>query len=66
MILRAMLEVATVRASHAIQVKDDDPDKVGYPGSAGWGLGLGLPHLLKICCANKLLKLEEAKVCEGL
>jgi len=48
MILRAMLAVAyaTGRASHARQVKGDDPDKRGYPGPPGWGFGAGLrtPH----------------------
>jgi hypothetical protein len=34
--------VATVRASHARQVKGDGPDKKGYPGPPGWGLGVGL------------------------
>jgi hypothetical protein len=40
MILRDMLVVAyaTGRASHARQVKGDDPDKKGYPGPPGWGL----------------------------
>jgi hypothetical protein len=51
MIPRAMLAVAyaTGRASHARQVKDDDPDKKGYPGPSGWGLGVGLttPHSKK-------------------
>jgi len=44
MILRAMLAVtsATGRASNARQVKDDDPDKKGYPGPPGWGFGVGL------------------------
>jgi len=36
MILRAML------ASHARQVKGDDPYEKGYPGPPGWGLGVGL------------------------
>jgi len=39
--------VATGRASHARQVKGDDPDKKGYTGPPGWGLGMGLttqPH----------------------
>jgi hypothetical protein len=38
---------ATGRASHARQVKGDDPDKNGYPGPPGWGLGVRLttpPH----------------------
>ena len=44
MIPRAMLVVAyaTGRASHATQVKGDDPDKKGYPGPPGWGLGMRL------------------------
>jgi len=41
---RAMPAVAyaTVRASHARQVKVDDPDEKGYPGPPDWGLGVGL------------------------
>ena len=44
MILRAMLAVpyATGSASHARQVKGDDPDKKEYPGPPGWGFGVGL------------------------
>jgi hypothetical protein len=44
MIPRAMLAVAyaTVRASHARQVKGDDPHKKEYPGPPGWGFGVGL------------------------
>jgi hypothetical protein len=44
MIPRAMLEVAyaTGRASHARQVKGDDPYKKGYPGPPGLGFGVGL------------------------
>jgi len=46
--LRAMLAVAyaTGRASHARQVKGDDPGKKGYPGPPVWGLCVGLttPH----------------------
>jgi len=34
--------IATCRVSHTRQVKGDDPDKKGYPGSPGWGLGVGL------------------------
>ena len=41
---------ATGRASHARQIKDDDPDKKGYPGPPGWGFGVGLttPHRKKL------------------
>jgi hypothetical protein len=37
---------STGRASHARQVKGDDPDKKGYPSPPGWGFGMGLttPH----------------------
>jgi len=52
MILRAMLAVvyATGKASHAREVKSDDPDKKGYPGPPGWGFGVGLttPHSKKL------------------
>jgi len=45
---RAMLAVAyaTGRASHARQIKGDDPVKKGYPGPPDWGLIVGLttPH----------------------
>jgi hypothetical protein len=33
--------VATGRASHARHVKGDDPDKKGYPGPPGFGVGRG-------------------------
>ena len=33
---------ATGRASHARQVKGDDPDEKGYPDPPGWGLGVRL------------------------
>jgi hypothetical protein len=44
---RAMLAVVYVtgRTSHARQVKGDDPNKKGYPGPPGWGLGTGLTTL---------------------
>jgi hypothetical protein len=40
--------VATGRASHASQVKGDDPDKKGYPGPPGWGLGHGADNPIPI------------------
>jgi hypothetical protein len=48
MIPRAMLSVAyaTGRASHARQVKGDDPDKKGYPGPPG--CGVTTPHSKKL------------------
>jgi hypothetical protein len=62
MIPRAMLAVAyaTGRASHARQVKGDDPDKKGYPGPPGWGFGVGLttPHSKKLI----VTKVEQRKV----
>ena len=33
---------ATFMASRARQVKGDDPDRKGYPGPPGWGLGVRL------------------------
>jgi hypothetical protein len=41
---------ATGRASHARQVKGDDPDKKGYPSPPGWGFGVELttPHSKKL------------------
>jgi hypothetical protein len=43
MIPRVMLAVAYAigRASHARQVKGDDPDKKGYPGPPSWGFSVG-------------------------
>jgi hypothetical protein len=58
---RAMLVVAyaTGRASHARQVKGDDPDKKEYPGPSGWGLGAGLTTLSwKITNVAKNLMIE--------
>jgi hypothetical protein len=64
MIPRTMLAVAyaTGRASHARQVKGDDPDKKGYPGPPGWGFGLGLttPHSKKL-----VTKVEQRKKLDG-
>jgi len=39
-----MLAVAYAagRATHARQVKGNDPDKNGYLGPPGWGFGVGL------------------------
>jgi hypothetical protein len=52
---KVLLVVAygTGRASHARQVKGDDPDEKQYPGPPGWGLGVGLttPH-----CENNVPK----------
>jgi hypothetical protein len=52
MIPGAMLAVAHAsgRASHATQVRGDDPDKKEYPGPPGWVFGLGLttPHSKKV------------------
>jgi hypothetical protein len=56
MIPRAMLAVAyaTGRVSHTRQVKGDDPDKKGYPGPPGWGLGVRLttPPRKKVLLGN--------------
>jgi hypothetical protein len=42
------------RASHARQVKGDDPDPKGYPGPPGWGLGVRLttPPRKKVLLGN--------------
>ena len=34
--------IVTGRAFHAGQVESNDPDKNGYSGPPGWGLGVGL------------------------
>jgi hypothetical protein len=61
MIPRAMLTVAYAicRASHARQVKGDDPDKNGYPGPPRWGFGMGLttPYSKKLI----VTKVEQRK-----
>jgi len=63
--LRAMLAVAyaTVRASHARQVKGDDPDEKGYPGPLGWGLGVGLtiPHRKNNLFRNPTISLRRMR-----
>jgi hypothetical protein len=65
MISRAMLAVAyaTGRASHARQVKGDDPDKKGYTGPPCWGLDVGLttPHSKKLI----VTKVEQRKKLDG-
>jgi len=68
MIPRAMLVVAyaTDRASHARQVNGDDPDKKGYPGPPGWGLGM---RLTTSTCKKKNIVTKpqaEAKAHPGL
>jgi hypothetical protein len=61
MIPRAMLAVAYAigRASHARQVKGDDPDEKGYFGPPGWGFGVELttPHSKKLI----ITKVEKRK-----
>jgi hypothetical protein len=61
MIPRATLAVAyaTGRASHARQVKGDDPDKKGIPWSSrlGFGVGLTTPHSKKLI----VTKVEQRK-----
>ena len=43
---------ATGWASHARQVKGDDPDEKGYSGPPGWGLGM---RLTTSTCKKKIL-----------
>jgi len=38
-----MSHLSLFQASHAGQVKGDNPDEKGYPGPAGWGFGMRLP-----------------------
>jgi hypothetical protein len=65
MIPRAMPAVAyaTGRASHARQVKGDDPDKKGYPGPPDWGISVGLttPNSKKLI----VMKVEKRKKLDG-
>jgi len=67
MIPTTMMAVAyaTDRASHARQIKGDDPDKKGYPGPPGWGLGMRLrtpPHPTK---RNTVTKPQKNRGCQG-
>jgi hypothetical protein len=50
---------ATGRASHARQVKGDEPDKKVYRGPPGWEFGVGLttPHSKKLI----VMKVEQRK-----
>jgi hypothetical protein len=65
MVPRAMLAVAyaTGRASHARQVKGDDPDKKGYPGPLclGFGVGTTTPYIKKLI----VTKVEKRKKLDG-
>jgi hypothetical protein len=49
--------------AYARQVKGDDPDKKGYPGSPGWGfdVGLTIPHSKKLI----VTKVEQRKKLYG-
>jgi hypothetical protein len=49
--------IATGRGSHAGQVKGDDPDKKGYPGPPGWGLGWQ-SHPLQPCFRTQFRDLQ--------
>jgi hypothetical protein len=60
--------VATGRGSLARQVKGDDPDKKGYPGPRGWGLGMGLttpPCKTWIYLETSTEASEEEEGCRG-
>jgi hypothetical protein len=54
----------TGRASHARQVKGDDPDKKGHPGPPDWRFGVGLttPHSKKLI----VMKVDKRKELDGL
>ena len=55
---------ATGRASDARQIKGENPDKKGYLGPPGWGLGVGLTtHPIKNIVTKPQ---EEAKAHPGL
>jgi len=45
--------IATGKASHAGQVKGDDPNQKGYPDLPGWGLGVRPPSTPKTFMSRK-------------
>ena len=61
---RVLLRVAyaTGRASHARQVKGDDPDEKGYPGPPGWRLGV---RLTTLPCKNNCYETSTKKKNRG-
>jgi hypothetical protein len=58
---------ATGRASHAKEVKGDDPDKKGYPGPPGWRLGVRLTTSTrkKILLRNLKRRLRPTQGCRA-
>jgi hypothetical protein len=58
---------ATGTASHARQVKGDDPDIKGYPGPPGWRLGVRLttPPRKKILLQNIKRRLRPTQGCRA-
>jgi hypothetical protein len=54
---------ATGRASHARQVKGDDPDEKGYSGPPGWVLGM---RLTTSTCKKKKYCYETSSGGQGL
>jgi hypothetical protein len=51
--------IVTGRVSQDGQVKGDDPDRKGYPGPPGWGLGVGLTTPLSDLFRNPTWSLGE-------